>query len=72
MLTTGDRFVVTHAGSLPRPTELAALHGRRSRGEDVDPAELRADLRLVAGFRPLAFPTVPDRSVVVPMFQPRP
>jgi 5-methyltetrahydropteroyltriglutamate--homocysteine methyltransferase len=42
VLTTGDRFVVTHAGSLPRPAELAALHGRRSRGEDVDPAELRA------------------------------
>jgi 5-methyltetrahydropteroyltriglutamate--homocysteine methyltransferase len=42
MLTTDDRFVVTHAGSLPRPTELAAMHGRRSRGEDVDPAELRA------------------------------
>jgi 5-methyltetrahydropteroyltriglutamate--homocysteine methyltransferase len=42
VLTTGDRFVVTHAGSLPRPKALAALHGRRSRGEDVDPAELRA------------------------------
>jgi 5-methyltetrahydropteroyltriglutamate--homocysteine methyltransferase len=42
VLTTGDRFVVTHAGSLPRPAALAALHGRRSRGEDVDRAELRA------------------------------
>ena len=42
MLTTDDRFVVTHAGSLPRPVALAALHGRRSRGEDVDPDELRA------------------------------
>ena len=42
MLTTGDRFVVTHAGSLPRPKSLAALHGRRSRGEAVDAAELRA------------------------------
>ncbi len=42
MLTTGDRFVVTHAGSLPRPPELAAMHGRRSRGEHVDPAELLA------------------------------
>jgi uncharacterized protein len=39
---------------------------------DVDPAELRADLPLAVSFRPLAFPTVPDRSVVVPMFQPRP
>ncbi|MET0323624.1 MAG: cobalamin-independent methionine synthase II family protein [Ilumatobacteraceae bacterium] len=42
MLTTGDRFVVTHAGSLPRPRPLAELHGRRSRGEAVDPSELRA------------------------------
>jgi 5-methyltetrahydropteroyltriglutamate--homocysteine methyltransferase len=42
MLTTGSRFVVTHAGSLPRPAELAALHGRRSRGEHVDAGELRA------------------------------
>jgi 5-methyltetrahydropteroyltriglutamate--homocysteine methyltransferase len=42
VLTTADRFVITHAGSLPRPTELAALHGRRSRGEDVDPAVFRA------------------------------
>ena len=36
MLTTGSRFVITHAGSLPRPAALAALHGRRSRGEPVD------------------------------------
>jgi 5-methyltetrahydropteroyltriglutamate--homocysteine methyltransferase len=42
VLTTTDRFVVTHAGSLPRPADLAALHGRRSRGEPVDPAQLRA------------------------------
>jgi uncharacterized OB-fold protein len=35
---------------------------------DVDPADLTADRPLVATFRPLAFPTVPDRSVVVPMF----
>ena len=40
MLTTGSRFVVTHAGSLPRPRELAALHGRRSRGEPVSAEEL--------------------------------
>ena len=42
MLTSESRFVTTHAGSLPRPAALAALHGRRSRGEDVDLAELRA------------------------------
>ena len=35
---------------------------------DVDPAELAIDLPMEAVFRPLAFPTVPDRSVVVPMF----
>jgi 5-methyltetrahydropteroyltriglutamate--homocysteine methyltransferase len=42
MLTSGSRLLTTHAGSLPRPSSLAALHGRRSRGEDVDPGELRA------------------------------
>jgi 5-methyltetrahydropteroyltriglutamate--homocysteine methyltransferase len=31
------RFLTTHAGSLPRPRALAELHGRRSRGEAVDP-----------------------------------
>jgi uncharacterized OB-fold protein len=38
---------------------------------DVDPGELRADLPLDVTFRLLAFPTVPDRSVAVPMFAPR-
>ncbi|HUY23243.1 MAG TPA: hypothetical protein VMV22_12980 [Acidimicrobiales bacterium] len=37
----GDRIRTTHAGSLPRPRALAELHGRRSRGEVVDPDELR-------------------------------
>jgi 5-methyltetrahydropteroyltriglutamate--homocysteine methyltransferase len=41
MLTSGSRILTTHAGSLPRPPSLAALHGRRSRGEDVDPVEFR-------------------------------
>ena len=35
---------------------------------DVDPALLTADLPLSVTFRPLSFPTVPDREVVVPMF----
>jgi 5-methyltetrahydropteroyltriglutamate--homocysteine methyltransferase len=39
--TSEDRFLTTHAGSLPRPRALAELHGRRSRGEDVDPDEFR-------------------------------
>jgi uncharacterized OB-fold protein len=38
---------------------------------DVDPGALAADLPLEVTFRPLAFPTVPDRSVVVPMFTTR-
>ncbi len=41
MLTSESRILTTHAGSLPRPPALAASHGRRSRGEDVDPDELR-------------------------------
>jgi 5-methyltetrahydropteroyltriglutamate--homocysteine methyltransferase len=41
VLTSESRFLTTHAGSLPRPAGLAELHGRRSRGEDVDPDELQ-------------------------------
>jgi 5-methyltetrahydropteroyltriglutamate--homocysteine methyltransferase len=41
VLRSEDRFLITHAGSLPRPKALAELHGRRSRGEPVDPDELR-------------------------------
>lgn len=41
MLTSSDRIITTHAGSLPRPASLAELHGRRARGEPVDPDELR-------------------------------
>ena len=40
MLTSDTRLLTTHAGSLPRPAALAALHGRRSRGEAVDDDEL--------------------------------
>jgi 5-methyltetrahydropteroyltriglutamate--homocysteine methyltransferase len=39
--TSEGRFLTTHAGSLPRPRALAELHGRRSRGEDVDPDAFR-------------------------------
>ena len=35
------RILTTHSGSLPRPAALAEMHGRRSRGEPVDPDELR-------------------------------
>ena len=37
---------------------------------DADPASLTADQAVVVDFRPLRFPTVPDRSVIVPMFRP--
>jgi uncharacterized OB-fold protein len=36
----------------------------------VDAAALAAVLPMEVVFRPLAFPTVPDRTVVVPMFRP--
>jgi uncharacterized protein len=39
---------------------------------DVEPGALEADLPLAVTFRPLSFPTVPDREVVVPMFVPSP
>jgi 5-methyltetrahydropteroyltriglutamate--homocysteine methyltransferase len=42
MITSESGILTTHAGSLPRPAALAELHGRRSRGEDIDPAELQA------------------------------
>jgi 5-methyltetrahydropteroyltriglutamate--homocysteine methyltransferase len=40
MLTSQDRILTTHTGSLPRPTELTALYVRRSRGEPIDAAAL--------------------------------
>jgi uncharacterized OB-fold protein len=37
---------------------------------DIEPEDLIADLPVHVTFRPLAFSTVPDRTVVVPMFAP--
>ena len=37
---------------------------------DTDPDELRADMPVLVTFRPLSFPTVPDKAVIVPMFTP--
>jgi uncharacterized protein len=37
---------------------------------DCDPDALSADMPVEVVFRPLRFPTVPDRSVPVPMFVP--
>jgi 5-methyltetrahydropteroyltriglutamate--homocysteine methyltransferase len=45
VLRSDTRLLVTHAGSLPRPRALAELHGRRSRGEPVDPAVLADAVR---------------------------
>ena len=36
---------------------------------DADPDTLRADAPVQVTFRPLSFPTVPDREVAVPMFE---
>jgi 5-methyltetrahydropteroyltriglutamate--homocysteine methyltransferase len=44
VLTSESRILTTHAGSLPRPARLAELHGARSRGEPVDPEELRTTI----------------------------
>ncbi len=45
MLASHERILTTHAGSLPRPGRLAELHGRRSRGEPVDPSEFHEAVR---------------------------
>jgi methionine synthase II (cobalamin-independent) len=37
---SGPRLLTTHAGSLPRPSGLTALHARASQGEAIDPDEL--------------------------------
>jgi uncharacterized OB-fold protein len=37
---------------------------------DADPEALTADQPVEVTFRPLSFPTVPDKEVVVPMFMP--
>jgi 5-methyltetrahydropteroyltriglutamate--homocysteine methyltransferase len=39
-LIVADRIRTTHAGSLPRPAELVALHARRFAGERIDATEL--------------------------------
>ncbi len=54
MLRSDRRILTTHTGSLPRPARLTELYARRSRGEPVDPAELRREglAALRAGHRP--------------------
>ena len=45
VLTSESRFLTTHAGSLPRPRRLAALHGRRSKGEEISTEEFDRAVR---------------------------
>lgn len=40
MLASTDRFLTTHAGSLPRPPALIALHAALARGDTADASEL--------------------------------
>jgi 5-methyltetrahydropteroyltriglutamate--homocysteine methyltransferase len=40
MQRSRDRILTTHTGSLPRPPGLTKLYARRSRGEEIDNAEL--------------------------------
>ena len=42
MELSANRILTTHAGSLPRPAALTALHVARSRGESYDAAALEA------------------------------
>src|SRR5258705_2378233 len=40
MRWSSERILTTHTGSLPRPRELRRLYVRRTRGGEVDPAEI--------------------------------
>jgi 5-methyltetrahydropteroyltriglutamate--homocysteine methyltransferase len=40
MQRSSERILTTHAGSLPRPLALSALHAAKARGDEVDAAQL--------------------------------
>ena len=40
MAGSDDRILTTHAGSLPRPADVADMIWARMEGKEVDPAEL--------------------------------
>ncbi|MFL5254735.1 MAG: hypothetical protein ACJ8AI_17935, partial [Rhodopila sp.] len=42
MLTSKERILTTHTGSLPRAAELTALYASRAAGETIDEAKLEA------------------------------
>jgi uncharacterized OB-fold protein len=69
-------FLAAFAEMTPFVTALVALEEAPevrivSYVVEADPGALAPDMALEVTFRPLSFPTVPDRSVVVPMFRPR-
>ena len=41
---TTQRILTTHAGSLPRPASLSAMHGARFRGETINLQQLEAEI----------------------------
>ena len=68
-------FLPAFAEMVPFVTALVALEDDPSVRivtilVDCDPPELMVDQPVVATFRPLRFPTVPGREVIVPMFTP--
>lgn len=68
-------FLPAFADMIPFVTALVTLHEDPAVRlvtviVDADPETLTVDQPMVATFRPLVFPTVPDRAVVVPMFTP--
>ncbi|MEP6623550.1 MAG: OB-fold domain-containing protein [Acidimicrobiia bacterium] len=70
-------FLPAFAGMVPFVTALVALEDDPAVRivtllVDVDPGSLHAGDPMEVVFRPLAFPTVTDASVVVPMFRPAP
>ena len=67
-------FLPAFADKVPFVTALVALDEdpavRMVTYVDADPSSLRAAQPMQVAFRPLAFSTVPGRSVVVPWFDP--
>jgi uncharacterized OB-fold protein len=67
-------FLPAFADAVPFVTALVALEEDAAVRVvtylvDAEPETLRADEPVQVTFRPLAFPTVPDKSVIVPMFE---
>ena len=68
-----DRILTTHAGSLPRPDELADMVWARMDGEEVDEGELEAKIgeavvELVAKQREVGLDVISDGEMSKPGF----